>query len=94
MPTAQTKVKKESEIQSEIIEDLQLWGWSPVIKIIAANKAGYEVIAFRKKRAVFIEVKVPGRKLKRLQEFRKQQVLYQEFEHVTAWDRSDVASLK
>lgn len=88
----QTKKKDEGDIQSDIMFFLQVAGWL-AIKVIAANKAGYEVIAFRMGRAVFIEVKVPGKRLRKLQEFRKSQVKYHGFEHVTANSVDDVRHL-
>jgi len=64
----------ESQIQSKIIKRYELDGWY-VIKIIQCNKNGIsDLIAFKNSKAIFIEVKKPGKKLRPLQEYRKKEL--------------------
>ena len=70
----------ESKIQSQIIKALKKAGWL-VIRPITISEAGYpDLFCFRKGWVVFIEVKRPGQKLRKLQEYRKRQLEEQGFD--------------
>lgn len=70
----------ESKIQSQIVKALKKAGWL-VIRPITISESGYpDLFCFRKGWVVFIEVKRPGQKLRKLQEFRKRQLEEQGFD--------------
>lgn len=69
----------ESKIQSQIVKALEDQGWT-VIRPISLSKSGYpDLFCFRSGRTLFIEVKRPGQKLRKLQEFRKRELELQGF---------------
>lgn len=70
----------ESKIQSQIVNALKKAGWL-VIRPITISEAGYpDLFCFRNGWVVFIEVKRPGQKLRKLQEYRKRQLEEQGFD--------------
>lgn len=85
---------KESEIQSAIIHQLELWGWL-VHKVIQSSKNGWtDLEAFRKGIAVFIEVKRPGEKPDDLQVYRHTKLRQQGFEVIVASSVKAIDHLK
>lgn len=69
----------ESKIQSKIIKKLEAEGWY-VIKLIRTNKNGIpDLIAFRDKEFMFIEVKQPNGVLSELQKCRIEELKYHGF---------------
>lgn len=70
----------EQQIQSKIIRNLEKEGWY-VVKLITTTKAGIpDLLCLKNGRAVFIEVKRPGGKVSKLQEFRHDELRKQGFE--------------
>lgn len=64
----------ESQIQAKISEQLQSAGWI-VLRAITRSIRGYpDLEAFRDGRAIFIEVKRPGKKPTPLQKYRMNQL--------------------
>lgn len=64
----------EQKIQKKIIDVLNKQGWH-VVKIISCNVSGTpDLIACKGSRCVWIEVKRPGGKLSKLQEFTHRQM--------------------
>ena len=64
----------ESKIQAQIITKLKKAGWL-VMRAITISESGYpDLFCFRKGWVVFIEVKRPGQKLRKIQEYRKRQL--------------------
>lgn len=60
----------EKQYQKKIIEKLEAEGWY-VLKLIKTNKNGIpDLLAVKKDEVQFIEVKRPGGKLSKLQEYR------------------------
>lgn len=81
---------KESLIQSQIIKFLEANGWFS-LKLIQTNKNGIpDLIAMKDGRAVFIEVKQPGKRPNDLQKYRAQQLSKYGFESITATSTRDV----
>lgn len=69
----------ESKLQSKIIKQLEADGWI-VVKTIQLSKNGFpDVMAFRNKIAIFIEVKSPGGTRSELQKYRIEQLTAQGF---------------
>lgn len=69
----------ESKLQKKIIKDLKKGGWIP-LKVILCNLPGFnDIIAFKKRRAVFIEAKDEGEEAKKLQLYRHKMLLEQGF---------------
>jgi len=61
---------KEQQIQSKIIKKLEADGWF-VIKLIKTNKNGIpDLLAVKKDRAIFVEVKQEHGKLSEIQRYR------------------------
>jgi Holliday junction resolvase len=74
----------ESKIQRKIIADLQKKGWL-VIKVIQSNAPGFpDLMALKEGRAIFLEVKQPGKKPRPLQLYRHEQLRKQGFEVIVA----------
>lgn len=70
----------EQQIQSKIIKNLEKEGWY-VVKLITTTKAGIpDLLCLKNGRTVFIEVKRPGGKVSKLQEFRHEELRKQGFE--------------
>lgn len=84
---------RESEIQTKIKNLLTDSGWL-VIKIIQSNYNGIcDLMALKDGRAVFIEVKAPGKKPSPLQLHRHQQLRKCGFEVVVADKVEDISHL-
>ena len=83
----------ESEIQRKTIKHLEDDGWY-VIKIIQCNKNGFtDLIALKKGRAVFIEVKQPGKNPSPLQAYRHQELRQKGFVVLIVSCINDLAAL-
>ncbi len=83
----------ESAIQRKIIKKLEKAGWF-VLKIITSNKNGInDLIAFKNKKAVFIEVKRPGKEADELQKYRHEQLRKEGFAVIVADNVEAVAIL-
>lgn len=60
----------ESALQKKIIKDLKKRGWIP-LKIVLCNLPGFnDIIAFKSKQAIFIEVKDKDEEAEKLQKYR------------------------
>lgn len=65
---------EESKIQRRIIKKLESDGWL-VVKLSLTNKNGIpDLLCLKSSRYIWIEVKAPGEKPRKLQEFRHQQL--------------------
>lgn len=70
----------EQKIQSKIIKNLEKDGWY-MVKLITTTKAGIpDLMAMKNGRTVFIEVKQPGGRVSKLQEFRHEELRKKGFE--------------
>lgn len=84
---------KESLIQTKIKTKLEASGWM-VIKLIQTSCNGItDQLALKEGKAVFIEVKQPGKKPTDLQLHRHKQLREKGFEVVVATDVSDILFL-
>jgi Holliday junction resolvase len=83
----------ESAIQKKISEKLKAAGWF-VTKLIQTSTPGIpDLLALKDSRAVFIEVKQPGKKPTPLQVHRMEQIQKQGVEALTATSTDDVKHL-
>ena len=68
----------EQKIQTSIADYLRKRGWT-VVKIMAASLNGWpDLHAVKEGRAIYIEVKRPGGRLSKIQEYRIEQLKKQE----------------
>jgi Holliday junction resolvase len=84
---------RESAIQSKIRQKLESSGWI-VNKIISCSLNGWpDLLAVKKSRAVFIEVKRQGENPDPLQEYRHKQLQKENMEVIIARSLDDVLHL-
>lgn len=70
----------EQKIQSKIIKKLELNGWY-VVKLIKTSKNGImDLMALKKGKTMFIEIKHPNGVLSEIQKLRIKELTLQEFE--------------
>lgn len=83
----------ESQIQKQIIKDLESAGWY-VIKLIQTNKNGInDLLAVRAARYVWIEVKAEHGKVAPLQAYRHEELRRNGAEVIIAYSREDIKHL-
>ena len=86
-------LKKESQIQAELIKQLERSGWQ-VIKLIQTTANGIpDLMVLKNGRAVFIEVKRPGQYPRPLQLYRIEQLTNNGFEAIIARSVDDIRTL-
>lgn len=78
----------ESSIQKQIRKSLEKEGWI-VIRPITLSENGFpDLFCFRNGRTVFIEVKRPGQKLRKIQEYQKRRLEKAGFQVLVMEDNS------
>jgi Holliday junction resolvase len=83
----------ESRIQTKIKNSLIKSGWL-VVKVIQCSAPGFpDLMALKKGRAVFLEIKQPGHKPRPLQTYRHKQLREQNFEVLVATELKDIVTL-
>ena len=83
----------ESKVQAKIIKDLEAAGWY-VIKLIQCNKNGLcDLLALRRNRYVWIEVKGENGKVAPLQAFRHEELRRAGAEVIVAYGVDDIKHL-
>lgn len=72
----------ESQLQRKIIKQYENMGYY-VVKIIQCSKPGFpDLMLLKDGKIIFIEVKQKGKKLRPLQEYRKNEIIKQGFEYI------------
>jgi Holliday junction resolvase len=70
----------ESPLQKKIIKDLKKRGWIP-LKVVLCNMPGFnDIIAFKAKKAFFLEVKDKGKTAEPLQIYRHDLLIKEGFQ--------------
>lgn len=82
---------KESTIQSNIAKALRKNGW--LVNTNIAPRGWPDIRAWKNGRAVFIEVKQPGKDLDPVQKIMKNRITKNSFEHYIMKNKNDVTKL-